>query len=47
MDLDDERYDVIRAAGHVEHRVCLPEMVLEELVAQRVLSYRGRHPRVE
>ncbi|MFI1584487.1 PIN domain-containing protein [Embleya sp. NPDC020630] len=40
-DIDSDRYDVIRAIARTEHRVCIPAVVRDELVARKVIAYRA------
>ncbi|WP_439678265.1 hypothetical protein [Embleya sp. MST-111070] len=42
-DIDSDRYDVIRAIARTEHRVCIPAVVRDELVARKVIAYRAVH----
>jgi len=43
LDLKDSSADLLRALRAVGERVGIPWMVAEELVAQRVISYRDAH----
>ncbi|MGR6998719.1 PIN domain-containing protein [Yinghuangia aomiensis] len=42
-DIDDERFDVIRAIARTDHRVCIPAVVRDELVARKVIAHRATH----
>ncbi|WTX01135.1 PIN domain-containing protein (plasmid) [Streptomycetaceae bacterium NBC_01309] len=42
-DIDREQFDVIRAIARTEHRVCLPAVVRDELVARKILPHRAAH----
>jgi hypothetical protein len=41
--IDNEQFDVIRAIARTDHRVCIPAVVHDELVAKKVIAHRAAH----